>query len=134
MQSQGACLLFPVALFGWAWWIYDAISQGWAGQVPGFPKPAAGGERKKKRDLSKRVKSGLPHGLGRFWIWVEALATSPANPSMPMHLPVELAAVASSIGGACLHGTTFCGRCLCGHDGRVVCLDSSHGRSMTGLA
>lgn len=48
MQSQGACLLFPVALFGRAWWIYDAISQGWAAQVPGFPKPAARGEREKE--------------------------------------------------------------------------------------
>lgn len=37
-------------------------------------------EEEKKRDMSKRVKSGLLHGLGRFWIWVERLATSPIRP------------------------------------------------------
>lgn len=26
--------------------------------------------------MSKRVKSGLLHGLERFWVWVESLATS----------------------------------------------------------
>lgn len=78
MQIQGACLLYPVALFGRAWWIYyDSMSQGWAGLCKYQVSPSLeAGEGRKKRDLSKRVKSGLLHGLGRFWVWVEPLATS----------------------------------------------------------
>lgn len=69
MQIQGACLCSRVALFRRALWIYDAISQGWAGQVPGFPKPGTRRKKKKKRPVKTCQKWAAPRagevlGLG----------------------------------------------------------------------
>lgn len=130
MQIQGACLLYPVALFGRAWWIYyDAISQGWAGLCKYQVSPSLeAGEGRKKETCQNVSKVGCSTGWGGFGFGLSLWQRRRQS--------VHADAFAGGAGGccivnrgACLHATTFCGLCLCRHDGRVVCLDSSQGRA-----
>lgn len=102
MQIQGACLWLPVALFGRGvmdcTMRYDTMSRGWSrksgkGQVS--PVLSQSGSRSKsKRDKKETCqnvsKVGCSTALGRDGSWVDHLASPP-----PMHLPVELAALAT---------------------------------------
>lgn len=107
MQSQGACLLFPVALFGRAWWIYDAISQGWAAKRQVSPSLEPG-EGRKKETCQNVSKVGCSTGWGDFGFGLSLWQRRRQS--------VHADAFAGGAGGccivnrgACLHGTAFCG-------------------------
>lgn len=100
--------MFPVALFGRArWTFYDAMSQGRAGKCQVSPRLEQEGRRRgKKRDLSKRVKSGLLHGLGKFRLRLWRRRRQSAHADAFAGRAVGACIVNR---GACLHGMTWHG-------------------------
>lgn len=79
-RCPGAWPLCPVALFGRAWWIFT-MRRARAGLASArFPQDGCRW-RREKRDMSKRVKSGLLHGLGMILGLGRASGNVVANPS-----------------------------------------------------